>query len=370
MTTTKGIYVHIPFCYSKCTYCDFYSVATDTELVEKYINAVVEEIAETGHKYPTSADTVYIGGGTPSVLSPFLIEKIVNAVYRSFGNSVKEFTMEANPCSCNYIKEYRSMGINRISLGVQSLNDEVLRIIGRRHNASVALKKLDELADTFDNVSADLMLGLPVQTVDDAVYAVKEVGKRVKHVSAYMLKLSESVPMYKAASDGKIELPDDDLTVDMYDAVYGNLSDLGFNRYEISNFARPGYESRHNLKYWRREEYIGIGCAAHGFIGSLRYNNPYSIKEYINGARFGKDLAEVNVIDRDTALFERIMLALRLPEGLDIASVNNEFGIDFELLYADTLKKLSPLLVFSDGKIAIREDKLLLESAVAREFLP
>ncbi len=368
--TTKGVYVHIPFCYSKCTYCDFYSVAKDTELMERYVNSVVEEIKEIGDNYPTSADTVYIGGGTPSVLPPFLIEKIVEAVYLNFGNAVKEFTMEANPCSCNYVKEYRSMGINRISLGVQSLNDDVLRAIGRRHNATEALKKLDELSCTFDNISADLMLGLPGQTVDDVIYATKEVCSRVKHLSAYMLKLSDTVPMYKSAERGEIVLPDDDLTVDMYDAVYGIAESLGLKRYEISNFAIPGYESKHNLKYWNREEYIGVGCSAHGFIGSLRYNNPYSIEKYIAGERFGRDRAEVSVIDFDTALFERIMLGFRLPGGIDVKAINAEFRIDFESVYAEALKRLEPVLERADGRIFIAKDKMLLESAVAREFLP
>lgn len=368
--TTKGIYIHIPFCYSKCTYCDFYSVAKDTELMERYVNSVVEEIKEIGKTYPTSADTVYIGGGTPSVLPPFLIEKIVKAVYSNFGNAVKEFTMEANPCSCNYIKEYRAMGINRISLGVQSLNNDVLRTIGRRHNATEALKKLDELSGTFDNISADLMLGLPGQTVDDVIYATKEVCSRVKHLSAYMLKLSDTVPMYKSAERGDIVLPDDDLTVDMYESVYDVAESFGLSRYEISNFAVPGYESKHNLKYWNREEYIGVGCAAHGFIGSFRYNNPYSIEKYIGGERFGKGRAEVNYIDYNTALFERIMLAFRLPSGIDVKAINAEFQIDFESVYADALKRLEPVLKRADGRIFIAKDKMLLESAVAREFLP
>lgn len=368
--TTKGIYIHIPFCDAKCTYCDFYSVSSDTETMVKYTDTLVSELKEISSLYPTNADTVYIGGGTPSVLPPFLLEKIVKTVYDCFGNSVKEFTMEANPCSCAYPKEYRALGINRISLGVQTLNDKLLGVIGRRHTSSVALNKLAELAGIFDNVSADLIIGLPGQTVKDVVYAVDNIAPLVKHLSMYMLKLSDTVPMAASVRGGNLVLPDDDLTVDMYEEAYARMTDYGLHRYEISNFARDGYASAHNLKYWLRQEYIGAGCSAHGFIGSLRYQNPSNLAQYIDGKRFGRGTAETLSVDKQTALFETIMLAFRLSEGLDVDAVNSAYNIDFEKLYSAQLKKLAPLLVHGNGRIAIRDDKLLLESAVAREFLP
>ncbi len=370
MKTTKGIYIHIPFCVSKCSYCDFYSVATDTNTMELYTNALTQEIKESAEFNNGSIiDTVYIGGGTPSVLPLNFLDRIISTLAKYYRLELKEFTMEANPSSALNFKRYRDMGINRLSFGVQTLNDNILKIIGRRHDAKTALLALDLASNYFDNVSCDLMLGLPNQTLYDVESAIHMVASKVQHISMYMLKLSESVPMYKSIENKILSLPNDDEFVDFYDASYNLMKIYGFQRYEISNFSKPGYESMHNLKYWRREEYIGLGAAAHGFVNDVRYFNPSSLTDYASGFNYGNSKATYEKIDFETALFEKIMLSLRLKDGIDINEINEEFQINFEQRYAKTLSFLKAFLIKRDNRIFIKEDKMLLESAIAREFL-
>ena len=370
MRTTKGLYIHIPFCISKCTYCDFYSVSKDTETMEKYVNALVEEIRFASNKNENLIiDTIYIGGGTPSVLPPFLFEKIVCALRDNFVLEVKEFSMEANPATNVLFETYKNLGVNRISLGVQTLNDRLLKLIGRAHDAKTALQTIENARKHFDNVSCDLMIGLPTQTMQDVENSAKIIAKEVEHVSTYMLKLSSGVKMQKQIDSGVFELPDDDTFVDFYDKAYEVFESCGLKRYEISNFARDGFECKHNLKYWERKEYLGLGAAAHGFLGNVRYFNPSSVESYIAGNNYGNGKEIREIIDEETALFEKIMLGLRLPNGIDLAEINREFGIDFEKKFTSQLRNLKGILIKEGNKLFIKGDKLLLESAVAREFL-
>ena len=370
MKTTNGLYIHIPFCLSKCTYCDFYSVSQDTETMELYANAIVDEIERVSVKLKSNdIDTIYIGGGTPSVLPLYLLEKIVNSVYKHFNVKSKEFTIEANPATNIPFSQYRKLGIDRLSLGVQTLNDKILSLIGRRHDKATALSTIDEARKHFNNISCDLMLGLPTQTMIDVEHAVNELTSLVNHLSVYMLKLSSGVKMQRDVDAGILSLPDDDLTVDFYDKAYSIMKDKAFNRYEISNFAHNGFESLHNLKYWNREDYIGIGASAHGFVEGYRYFNPSSLKDYINGINYGKDAVELEHVAKKDAMFEAIMLALRLREGLDVNAFNNEFSVNFNLIYEKPLFMLQNLLENFNGNVRIKEEYMLLESAIAREFI-
>ena len=370
MKTTKGLYIHIPFCASKCAYCDFYSVSQDTETMENYVNALVKEIKDSSLMHSNDiVDTIYIGGGTPSVLPLYLLERIVNALNKYYHLDLSEFTMEANPSSLFSPQSVKELGIDRLSLGVQSLDDRLLKLIGRRHDSNEAILTLERCGSVFSKLSADLMIGLPTQLIDDVEKSVSTIASLVNHVSVYMLKLSDAVPMAKNILKGAYSLPDDDTFADFYDRTYDLLKQSGFKRYEISNFAKPGYESKHNLKYWHREEYIGLGAAAHGFVNGVRYVNPSDIKSYVAGKNYGNRLAEQIVVAKEDAIFEKIMLALRLPEGLDINAFNNEFQIDFCARYRDVISSLKGILTVKSGRAYIEEDKLLLESAVAREFL-
>jgi len=370
MRTTRGLYIHIPFCISKCTYCDFYSVSLDTETMIKYVDALIEEIRLAGLKNSDAIiDTIYFGGGTPSVLPPFLFEKIVSAIQYNFVLDIKEFSIEANPATHVPFEIYKDLGVNRISLGVQSLDDRLLKLIGRRHDAKTALLTIENAKKYFDNVSCDLMIGLPTQTMKEVELSASILSKEVKHISTYMLKLSSEVQMHKEINAGKFTLPDDDTFVDFYDKVFDVFEKNGLRRYEISNFAVEGYDCIHNLKYWNRDEYIGLGAAAHGFVGNVRYYNPSNVGTYIAGYNYGNGKETTEIIDKKTALFEKIMLGLRLPNGIDLNEINNEFNINFEEKFASQLKSLKGILVCEDNKLFIRNDKLLLESAVACEFL-
>lgn len=370
MTTNRGVYIHIPFCKRKCAYCDFYSVSPDTDIILRYIDALCEEIREGGRRYgDVPVDTVYIGGGTPALAGERSLEKIVRALDDAFLLNIEEFTVELNPGDRNPYETLKDLGVNRISIGVQSTSDEVLRAAARRHDASSAIRELGKADKFFDNVSADIMLGLPYQTVSSATESVLNVIPYVKHVSAYMLKLSDDVPMTASLRNGEYTLPDEDSVVDMYNAVYAKLAAHGFARYEISNFAFRGYESKHNLKYWRREEYLGFGAAAHSQTGDSRYANPASVKDYIGGKRFGFGTAEREIIDKDGEIFEHIMLGLRTSEGIDVAAIEKRYGFDFDERFSGALTRLAGILAREGDRLRIACDKLLLESAVALEFM-
>lgn len=370
MTTNRGLYVHIPFCLRKCGYCDFYSVASDTELMSKYIDEVCRELTAVIGLYPdTVIDTVYFGGGTPSIVSQSIIARLIEHIHRCASVDIKEFSVEGNPCSSDKLFFYKSSGVNRISLGVQTLEPNILSAIGRAHTPLQALDALERARSIFDNVSADVMLGLPGQTVHGVADTLSGIMPFVTHISQYMLKLSDEVPMAKAVAKGSIALPDDDLTADMYDTGYSLMQKQAFERYEISNFAKSGYSCMHNLKYWNREDYIGVGAAAHSFINGVRYDNPADLGAYLSGCHLGNGRANVTPITQSDALFEYIMLKLRLEEGFEVKDINNKFEIDFLSDYNKEIASLSGILDATRGRIRMKPDKMLLESYAARKFL-
>lgn len=372
MPVNRGLYVHIPFCTSKCSYCDFYSVATDTDLAQKYIDEVCKEFSCIICKHPhTVIDTVYIGGGTPSVLNPRLITRLLEHIYKCASVDIRECTIEVNPCSASHEKltQYKAAGVNRISVGVQTLNPFILKDIGRRHTPQEAIDTLKQAQALIGNVSADIMLGLPNQTVGDVQDSLGKVLPYCTHISQYMLKLSDDVPMSKAIACKKLTLPDDDAAADMYDAGYELMLKHSYKRYEISNFALDNYYSLHNLKYWNREQYIGIGAAAHSFIDGVRYDNPSDIRLYLDGNHTGNGKANAVILSQKDSLFEYIMLKLRTEQGFATQDINDRFGIDFERLYAKQLHELQGLLAITKDRVRIRADKMLLESYVARKFL-
>ncbi|MDR0854874.1 MAG: radical SAM family heme chaperone HemW [Christensenellaceae bacterium] len=347
-TNKAGLYIHIPFCIKKCSYCDFFSRGYDSATAEKYVERLITEIAGLPE---TEFDTVFIGGGTPSILPKYLLERLCRAVTARVPNPV-EFTIECNPATDLDFPFIESLGINRISLGVQSLNDNVLKVIGRRHDSKTALGALRAANLVFDNVSADLILGLPKQTIRDVENDISLIKDFVTHFSCYLLKIEESTPISKTFAT------DDDIQADFYDAALRHLEGNGFGRYEISNFAKPGFESKHNLKYWLGAPYIGVGAAAHSFYNGIRFENSRAIEyERIN---------ETRIEDRE---FEEIMLRLRLKCGIDIAAFNAKYNVDFKEKYKKQLQYLNGLLDVSKTNAAIKHDSFLLQSAIAREFL-
>ena len=318
-----GLYIHIPFCQQKCAYCDFYSIpGRDESLQNRYINAL------TLHMKTLSAtmedrvfDTVYIGGGTPGLLTEEMLTTLMNGIKLYFHLAENaEITLETNPAVTNEAKFriMRELGINRISMGMQSSDPSVLKTLGRLHT-------FDQFAETynaarragFENISADVMYALPGQTVSGLLDTLRSlIALSPEHVSMYGLKVEENTPFGRMGE--KLSLPDEDTQCEMYERACELLENAGYHRYEISNFAKSGYESQHNLRYWHREEYLGLGPAAHSFVDGVRYSYPRDIENYISALEQGR-LPETDsrvMITPAEAKDEEVMLGLRLAEGI------------------------------------------------------
>lgn len=315
----KGLYIHIPFCRRKCLYCDFYSVALQDGFAERYTEAVKRNIAAYGGSF----ETVYFGGGTPILLAPYLGEMLKGANIADGA----EITAECNPCEMTdeALSQLREGGINRISVGVQSLCDNELKALGRRHDSDTAIRAIERArAAGFSDISTDLMLGIPQQTEESLAQTLETLtALPITHISAYMLKVEPNTPFGRSTP----LLPDEDSVADMYLQTVNLLADKGFHQYEISNFAKRGYECRHNLKYWRRfasqtahspdgqwrcEEYLGIGPAAHSFMDGRRFAVARDLEEFLNSPR----QIELTTDDSPDEYEERVMLGLRLSEGI------------------------------------------------------
>lgn len=333
------IYIHLPFCKSKCQYCDFNSCANvDESVIFSYLTALNREIRFAGEAYKKAViDTVYIGGGTPSLLDGARIASIARVLGESFDLScAKEFTIECNPESIDEekLRIYKDAGINRISIGVQSLDDANLRSVGRLHDSACAIDKIKLVKKYFDNVSCDVIVGLPYDTNAIVKDEISRLASLVGHISVYALTLEEGTPLAKRAEEGKVILPSDDEVADFLYFAEDTLKRNGFNRYEVSNFALEGRESRHNMGYWTDEEYIGMGAGAHSYIKTkdgteplnayIRFAHPKDINAYIAGINCadgftGIPRAEMTVLGEKDVWNERVMLGLRTSRGVESA---------------------------------------------------
>lgn len=309
---SNGLYFHIPFCRSKCPYCDFYSVKYDWDTAENYVDKICNEIK----KYNGSFDTVYFGGGTPSIMEPELIGKIINTAKMQLDIAENaEITVECNP-SKNLeedFEKYATYGINRISLGMQSARNEERFALGRRAGKAEVAKAVNDAKKAgITNISLDVMLGTPKQSLESLDETFDFIGKmQVTHISAYMLKIEEGTKFFEMQKS--LALPDEDTVSEMYLKTVDALNTLGFNQYEISNFAKPGFESRHNIKYWTLEEYLGIGASAHSLW---------------KGKRFYYDM-DFNIVDDGIGgnEEEKIMLGLRLNKGIDKSLIKKDYSV-------------------------------------------
>ena len=351
-----GLYIHVPFCLSKCPYCDFYSVGFEKELAEQYAKAVIRNLSNYNETY----DTVYFGGGTPVLLSEYIPE-ILRNVHISKN---AEITVEANPCVTDEKRLYSllSGGVNRISFGVQSLDEGELKFLGRRHNSEQAVKVIElsyELG--FVNISADLMLGLPMQSEKSIAASVAELSALpISHISAYLLKIEENTPFAKM----DIAVPEDERMDEIYLFTCRELEQRGFKQYEISNFAKDGYECKHNLKYWQCEEYIGIGAAAHSYYGGKRFCVAPDIMDFINSP-----CQKTTVTDDNPGGFDEFaMLNLRLSKGITFEECER-FGVT-ESTIMERLKKIpSDYYRMTDKGIALTTEGFMLSNAVIGRIL-
>lgn len=336
MRKELSIYIHIPFCASKCSYCAFCSMVTNDETKSSYLSALLDEIKirgkEVGGQY--FVKTIYIGGGTPSVLPSGYIKNIISEVNKFFVvKNDAEITIEINPNSLNEekVREYLSCGINRFSVGLQSSSEQTLKLLGRTHTVKDferAIKMLKSAGAT--NISSDIIIGLPNEKQEDVNNSIELISSLgVHHISMYMLELAEGTKLEKVVNGGILALPKEEETIKTYYKASSLLKSLGYNRYELSNFSKPGYESRHNSCYWDRGEYLGLGLSAHSFLNGFRFANTNQLPAYISHInRRQIPLEFKDEITTIEAKEETIMLSLRKSSGLDLEAYKNEFGED------------------------------------------
>ena len=361
------IYVHIPFCARKCNYCAFNSKAGGADEISAYVDALAEEIKIRAAGKTFS--TVYFGGGTPSLLEISQLEKILSAI--SFDNAT-EITIEANPGTVdeNYLRDLRALGFNRISLGVQSFNNELLRILGRIHDKNAALAAIYAAKKFFDNVSIDLMYGLPSQSFVDVENDLEfAVAQEVQHISIYGLEIEAGTKFGELYDAGQLNLPDGG---DMYDLITETLPRFGYRRYEISNFARAGYESRHNLGYWTGKKYLGVGAGAHGYDGEIRTANVADVGEYVKKIRAGESVSELEeIVTRGAAMEEFCFLGLRIAEGISAETFAEKFGASIFDVYGAVIEKniALGLLENSGDRIYLTARGMKFGNVVFADFL-
>lgn len=362
-----GIYVHVPFCVSKCRYCDFNSYPNLWDYEDKYFDALTDEILYKSGTEKYLAETVYIGGGTPSAACPQNIEKVTAALARRFSIAENcEITVECNPATIDLqgFRALRRAGINRISIGMQSADDEELQMLGRIHDFDACVQCISDAKEAgFDNISLDLMFGLPEQDIDSWRRSLKQaVSLQPTHISCYALKIEEGTPFAKM----DLNLADEDENRGMYDTAVSFLEQRGYARYEISNFARPGFESRHNLKYWQLDEYIGFGAGAHSFLDGKRFVNESDILAYINGAE-----CEYTEEAKTDLMSEFVFLGLRTARGIARAEFKHRFGIPIDKVYGALLEKNfnRGTLTENNGRIMFPPELFYVSNAILWEFL-
>ncbi len=391
-----GIYIHIPFCRSRCSYCDFATdVFRNNETVERYVNALCEEIenaeartlvraqlrddegALTSVRASAQIDTIYFGGGTPSLLSSKQLEKILNAIHKKFPIDKNiELTMEMNPAtvSLETLKEYRNLGVNRASFGVQTFNDRSLKLLARGHDAADARKTFELLRESgFENVSFDLIAGLPHQTIKDWSRNLDEALKLApEHLSLYLLEIHEGTPLAEQIRSNRQPMPDEDLAGEMYELMLDKTAAKGYTQYEISNFSLPERESKHNSKYWRCEPVFAFGVSAHSFDGQTRRANERDTNKYVS-------LVENNespVVFEETLSAKQLssefaFLNLRMANGLDLDEYKRRFGADLNEEFSQDLDRLkeAQLIEFDENRLKLTRKGFLFSNEVFAVFV-
>lgn len=372
MRKTAGIYVHIPFCRSKCRYCDFTSYPSKLGFAEAYMACVYKEMKLRANELAGYAfSSVYFGGGTPSVIDAKLIAGALRQLKKYYAIAPDaEITVELNPESVTAEKlaVYKEAGVNRFSVGMQAASDALLEELGRAHSVE-DFRKAAKLLQS-ENFNADIMIGLKGQTLSDIDAAISLAAESgAKHISMYALTPEDGTPMYSDYLNG--DLPDGDEVAEQYEYGRERLSVAGYRRYEVSNFAMPGYESRHNQNYWRRGEYIGFGVAASSFMAGRRFTNTRDLDDYIKCILSDHyPVVDDEKVEGQDAKFERVMLALRTAEGVELAAYKAEFGTEFEEDFAAPLKKNALYLEKThDGCIRIKDAFLFVQNHILLDFL-
>jgi oxygen-independent coproporphyrinogen-3 oxidase len=372
-----GLYLHIPFCAAICNYCNFNRGLLDEGLKQRYVEALVGEVGSAAEP-STPVDTIYFGGGTPSLLSAFEVQRLLNACRQAFDvSSTSEITLEANPetVTRESLEGYRDAGVNRLSYGVQSFRDDELRRLGRLHTAQTARDALGLAREAgFANVSLDLMMWLPGQSVDQWLESIDAlIDTEADHASLYLLELYPNAPLREdMARTGWSQAPDDD-AAEMYLEALGRLDEAGYEQYEISNVARPGRVARHNVKYWTDGAWLGFGCGAHSTRNGVRWRNVPATMDYVRRVATGDSLlAEHRAMDPGERLEEALFTGLRLTAGVDLATIELRYGVDVWDRYGSELARYvdAGLLVHEPHRrLALSRPGMLLANEVMTVFI-
>ena len=374
-----GIYIHIPFCKQKCFYCDFCSFANKNEMQEKYVETVINEIKNITHKEKYTVTTIYLGGGTPSILNPEYIKNILQEIKSSFKIlDDAEITIEINPGTVNEekLKKYKEYGINRLSIGLQSANDKILKNIGRIHD----YKQFEETfffarKCGFKNINVDLMIGLPTQAIEDVKQTLEKIiQKNPEHISVYSLIIEEGTIIEKLINENKLQLPDEETERIMYWTVVNELKENGYNQYEISNFSKKTYESKHNTNCWKQKQYIGLGTSAHSYLNKKRYSNTNNIEEYIKNIQENNISKNITIHEEQTeesTMNEYMLLGLRMIQGININEFKQKFKTDPTIKYKKILEKLQKenLIQITKASIKLTKQGIDFGNIVWEEFL-
>lgn len=378
MKKDLGLYIHIPFCIKKCAYCDFLSWSGDKDQKEEYVRDLEQEI----RSYKTFAadyqvSTVYFGGGTPSILETGQIERIMEALRQTFRIEKKaEITLEMNPGTAQKekLKVYRQLGINRLSIGIQSVKNENLKLLGRIHTYEDFLESYHMAREAgFDNISGDLISSLPGQTLEEWKEELEILIRTpLEHLSVYQLIIEEGTEFYERYGEHEELLPDEETSREIYLWTGEYLENQGFRQYEISNYARAGKESRHNLRYWERKDYLGLGLGAASMIRNMRMSNTRDWEKYRTGCRDPRKIREeVEFLEEPRQIEEFMFLGLRKTRGVSRKEFRRTFGKDLDLIYEKTLKKYleNGMLQESGDRIFLSEEGILLSNQIFADFL-
>lgn len=373
-----GVYVHIPFCASRCSYCDFFSTLRLDEVGHDYVEALIAEArlrkAELNGK---PVKTLYMGGGTPSQLPLPLLARLIDGLKATLDlNAVQEFTLEANPddVTPEWCAAVRALGVNRVSMGVQSFQDAVLRLVGRRHTARQAIDAVASLRHAgIDNISIDLIYGLPGQTLETWAESVRQaVDLRPQHISAYGLTYEPGTRLWQQRECGEVVEASEDQYLDMYRILVGLLQVAGYEHYEISNFALPGYRSRHNSSYWNETPYLGLGAAAHSYDGTMRRSNPADLCGYIRRITSGQPACQVEDLAWWERYDERVMLGLRTADGVDAHRLRSDFGDKAWAHFVSEARRhidTGNMICTDDGRYILTSEGIVLSDSVMRDLM-
>ncbi|NDI33755.1 radical SAM family heme chaperone HemW [Chengkuizengella sediminis] len=377
-SAAKAVYIHIPFCKHKCYYCDFNTYALPVPPIDEYLVALEKELKATVEKFPPGQiETIFVGGGTPTILDPQQMKSFLQLVNHYFPNQHEqlEFTMEANPGTTDVekLKVMKSGGVNRISFGVQSFQNDILKDIGRIHDTFEVYESIKNAKEIgFDNLSIDLMFGLPNQTLKNMEESLNQaLSLDLQHYSIYSLKVEENTVFHSLYQKDKLPLPAEEEELNMFLLIMNRLNEAGYQQYEISNFAKPGFESNHNKMYWNNQSYYGIGAGAHSYMQGTRYMNVRGVQDYLDAVNQGLPVIEEHQVSPNEAMEDFMMVGLRLMEGVNKEDFIQQFSHSMDQVFKKQLNKLinHQLLESTENGFRLTKRGILLGNEVFAEFI-